>query len=296
MSNELDLYQNNDLAPYSPGTGLAPITPADDWGITDVDYFSERPAFAPDVAPEMQQVLQQIGAVISGDLLKLGHPVAWVNATLNWYQKNIGNPPQPVQRRHNFNLHDQAGDPLAESFGNHCKVIDASQEFVSNCLWLLGQMQQRLTGNAVPAQGRAHTGTSAEAILDSLDDKTYDFVVKHNANVAGQTEAYLRAKWKDSYTQNIALANSYLANLPASHQAHFDQFEPGTWTLSLNSATTIEGLFQMAVGGNNLPTGSALQTEIMQIENFMRENRKAYNRDLQIQGRLRTLYSIRDGS
>lgn len=293
MSNDIDLYSNNDLAPYSPGT-VVPITPDnDDWGDLSPDYLAEHPAFAPDVAPEMAQVLQQIGQVISGDLLKLGHPVAWVNSTLNWYRQNIGKQPTHVQRRHSFDLHDQKDDPLAESFGNHCKQIGASQEYVSNCLWLLGQMQQRLTGGQ---QQRAPAGNSAEAILDSLDDKTYDFVVKHNANVAGQTEAYLRAKWKDSYTQNIALANSYLANLPASHQAHFDQFEPGTWTLSLNSATTIEGLFQMAVGGNNLPTGSALQTEIMQIENFMRENRKAYNRDLQIQGRLRTLYSIRDGS
>ena len=302
MPNDIDVFHNGDLQPYSPGTGLQPITPADSWGDVPVDYLSERHSVqpSPDVAPEMQQVIREIGAVISGDLLRLGHPVAWVNAALDWHTKHFGTNPGRVQRRHSFNLHGHKGDPLAESFGNAMARAGVSQEFISNSLWLLEEMHRRLTaGNGVPAHAGAPAqanlagGGRASDIIDNLDDKTFAFVERHNQNVAAQTEAYLRSKWRDSYSQNIATANQYLANLPESHRAYFDQFEPGTWTLSLNSATTIEGLFKMAIGGHNLPSGSALATEIAQIENLMRTNRKAYNNDIQIQSRYRTLLELR---
>lgn len=292
MSNDIEVFHNGDLAPYSPGGDLAPITPADSWGI-EPDYLSERPSVQPSPDVQLQAVYAEVGRVIASDMLKLGHPQAWVSATLNWYSQNIGRDPGRVQRKHRFNLHDQAGDALAEAFGNHCAKIGASQEYVSNVLWLLGEAAKRLTGAPQQVQQNAQSGTSASAILDSLDDKTYDYVVRHNENVKGQTEAYLRAKWRDSCSQNIATANQYLANLPESHRAYFDQFEPGTWTLSLNSATTVEGLFKMAIGGHNLPSGSALATEIAQIERLMREDRKTYNRDIQIQARYRTLLELR---
>lgn len=296
MSNELESYQGGDLAPYGTGTGLQPYSPQDDWGNTDADYLAERPAhaFAPDVAPEMVPVLREIGAVISGDLLRLGHPVAWVNAALDWHTKHFGTTPTRVQRRHNFNLHAHAGDALAESFGNAMARAGVNQEFISNSLWLLEEMVRRLTaGNGVPAHAGAPTSGSASAILDSLDDKTFAYVERHNQNVASQTEAYLRGKYGDAYPQVIATANKYLANLPESDRAFFDAFEPNSWTLSLNSATTVEGLYRNAVGGHNLPSGSALATEIAQIENLMRTNRKAYNNDIQLQSRYRTLLELR---
>lgn len=296
MSNDLYQPDGGQVAPFQPGGDLQPYSPQDDWGRTDVDYLDNRAehAFAPDAAPEMQQVYREIGITIAADLQRLNHPMAWINAAQNWYAKNIGTEPRVERKQHRFDLHSHAGDPLAESFGNMAHRCGASQEFVSNALWLLEEMVRRLTaGNSVPAHAGAPTSGSATAILDSLDDATYDYVVRHNANVAAQTESYLRAKWRDSYSQNLATANQYLANLPESHRDHFDQFEPGTWTLALNSATTIEGLFKNAIGGHNLPTGAGLQAEIAQIERLMRENRKAYNSDLQIQSRYRTLLELR---
>lgn len=301
MSNDLDVFHNGDLAPYTPG-GVDLYTPSaeDSWG-SEPDCLDSRGVQpSPDVAPEMVPVLREIGAVISGDLLRLGHPVAWVNAALDWHTKHFGTTPTRVQRRHGFDLHGHKGDPLAESFGNAMARAGVNQEFISNALWLLEEMHRRLTaGNGVPAHAGAPAqvnlagGGRASDIIDNLDDKTFAYVERHNQNVAAQTEAYLRGKYGDAYPQVIATANKYLANLPESDRAFFDAFEPNSWTLSLNSATTVEGLYRNAVGGHNLPSGSALATEIAQIENLMRTNRKAYNNDIQLQSRYRTLLELR---
>lgn len=293
MSNDLERYSGGgDLAPYSPG-GVDLFTPSaeDNWGV-EPDYLDSR-GVQPSTDPQLAEVHREIGITIAADLQRLGHPQAWVNAAQAWYAANIGKELGRVQRRHSFNLHAHAGDALAESFGNAMARAGVNQEFVSNALWLLEEMVRRLTaGNGVPAHAGAPTTGSAEAILDSLDDRTYDYVVRHNETVKSQTEAYLRSKWRDSYEQNVATAAAYLAQLPASHRAHFDAFEPGTWTLALNSATTVEGLFKQSLGGA-LPSGAALATEIMQLEDYMRRDRRAYNKNLQAQSRLRTLYELR---
>ncbi|MNC67445.1 hypothetical protein D3C75_1179450 [compost metagenome] len=56
-------------------------------------------------------------------------------------------------------------------------------------------------------------------------------------------------------------------------------------------------MFDAATGAHNIPkSGGAVQAEINQIESLMRTpaTRRAYMNDPQLQGRLRTLYEIRD--
>src|SRR3990167_2103453 len=145
MSQDLDLYSNGgQVVPIQPGTDLYQPSAEDSWDQAP-DYLSDHaPAPAPSQEAQLQQVQAEVGRVIASDMAKLGHPQAWINASLRWYQQNIGRDPGHVQRRHNFNLYDQKGDGLAEAWGNHCQEIGASQEYVSNVLWLLGEAVKRL--------------------------------------------------------------------------------------------------------------------------------------------------------
>jgi hypothetical protein len=305
MSNDIDLYNGGDIQPYNPGQPLAPLQP-DTWGATDVDLLREDhhqhqsgptlfgAALPPSATPQqVAQTLNEIQAVIVGDLMRLGHPQSSINAAVNWFQNNARKTPVRETKRHSYNLHDQAGDLVAESFGNAMAKAGATQEFISNCLWLLGELNKRLgASQGKPAHGRAPQTTDP---LDSLNDQQYEWVIKANQAAALQTEITLRRKWGDSsYVQNIQVAQEYLENLPPNEQRHFNQYTTG-WIHSLNTVEVLEFLFNNAIGAGNIPTsGGAVQAEINQIEGLMRTHRAAYNKDSQIQARLRTLYSIRD--
>lgn len=304
MSNDIDVYSGGGgLAPYSPSQ---PLAPAPDWNSNVPDTLTPREvadhqhssgqlfgATMPVGATEQQvsQTLNEIQAVIAGDLMRLGHPQNYINAAISWFQTNARKTPARETKRHSYNLHDQAGDLVAESFGNAMAKAGATQEFISNCLWLLGELNKRLGAS----QGKPMPRTAPQTTdpLDSLDDAQYAAVIKANQAAALQTEITLRRKWGDSsYLQNVQVAQEYLESLPPSEQAHFNQYTMG-FIHSLNTVEVLEFLFNNAIGAGNIPSG-AVQAEINQIENLMRTNKAAYNKDNQIQARLRTLYNIRD--
>ncbi|KXK67584.1 hypothetical protein BC89_30665 [Pseudomonas monteilii] len=242
--------------------------------------------------------MTEIQAIISGDLMRLGHPQSSINAAITWFQNSARKTPVREPKRHSYNLHDQAGDLIAESWANAMACAGVTQEFISNCLWLLGELNKRLGGKA-PAQGRASNST--EAMLSQLSDKDYAAVVKINEQAQANTMQVLQRKWGEyTYLQNIAIAQRYLDSLPAIEQAHFDQFTSVNgvdWIDLRNTAEFVTAMFDAATGAHNIPTsGGAVQAEINQIESLMRTpvTRRAYMNDPQLQGRLRTLYDIRD--
>lgn len=288
MSNDLERYSGGDLQPYSPG-GVDLYTPTAEshWG-DEPNYLDNR-QLQPSTDAQMQAVYAEVGRVIASDMLKLGHPQAWISATLQWYSQNIGRDPGRVQRKHRFNLHDQAGDALAEAFGNHCAKIGASQEYVSNVLWLLGEAAKRLTG--APQQVRP-TAVSSDP-TDQLSDSQYEAVLAANERAIASTLGYLRDLWGSSYDANLALVKKTFAALPVAEQEHLSQYSSG-WIKASNTPEVLLGLYRQAIGSGSLPkSGAEVSREIASIENVMKTNRKQYMKDDQLQARYRELLRMR---
>lgn len=305
MANELDLY-NGELQPYSP----QPLAPShDDWGQVPADYLTEREAYQgqrqsgglqlfgealPPGATEEQitYVLTEIAALISADLMRLNHSQSFITAALNWFRDNVRRTPQREQKRHSYNLYSWVGDPVAESFGNAMARAGASQEFVSNCLYLMEELSRRLGAS----QGQPMPRTAPQnSPGDGLSDAEYNALYDYNEKMKPHTDGILRAKWKDSYHANLRMVDDYLQSLSAVEKAHFDTFL-NNGLHALNDPTVILGLYAQAVGAGSIPSGgAALQDEINAIENLMKTDRKSYLKDERLQARYRHLLTLRDG-
>jgi hypothetical protein len=316
MSNEIDIYDGGggELQPYSPSQPLAPA-PSPDWGRTDVDVLTQREIddyqgsgsvqlFGQPIPPgttpqQIQQVLGEAGGIYLSDFSKLGHPHSLTQAAIQFFMTNATKPPQQVRRHHAFNLHDQAGDWLAESFGNYLHSLGGTQaqkqKFLSDSLWWLGELNKRLgASQGKPAQGRAPISSANP--LGELTDAQFDVLIKHNDQVKAQTMGVIQDKYgKYSANQVIDIAQKYLASLPARDQAHFDQWTGSwPWVHMLNTVEALEGLYNMAIGAGSLPTsGAEIAREIASIENVMKTERKKYLADNQLQARYRTLLGLR---
>lgn len=315
MSNDIDLYNGGDIQPYNPGQPLAPLQP-DTWGATDVDLLREDhhqhqsgptlfgAAMPAGTTPQaIQSVLGEIGGTYLSDFTKLNYPSALIQSAISFFMENATKQARQVTPRHSFKLPNElSNDWLAVLFANHLQGLSGTQhekqQFLNASLAWIDKLNKHLNSQRLgasqgkPAHGRAPQTTEP---LDSLNDQQYEWVIKANQAAALQTEITLRRKWGDSsYLQNVQVAQEYLENLPPSERAHFNQYTTG-WIHSLNTVEVIEFLFNNAIGAGNIPTaGGAVQAEINQIENLMRTNKAAYNKDNQIQARLRTLYNIRD--
>ncbi|UVJ44999.1 hypothetical protein NVV94_05295 [Pseudomonas sp. LS1212] len=303
MSTDIDIYEPGELQPYSPSPPLSPS--ADNWGNTDVDVLSPQeiaahqgsgpirlfgelmPAGA--TQQQVEQVLGEISGIYQGDMSRLGHPFKWSSAATSWFHQTAMQPRQE-QKRHSYDLHDQASDPVANSFGNAMAKVGASQEFISNSLWWLGEATKRLGGSqgSAPAQGRA---TSSE---DDLTDVEWAELHRRNERTKMDTEVVLRKRWGTSYEANIQVIQDYFNGLPARDQAHLTQIS--NVGVLLNTVQAMELLFNSAIGSGSLPTsGGAVANEIASIEHAMKHERKKYLADPQLQARYRTLINIRDG-
>lgn len=328
MSNDFDVVPfdgGNEIQPYDPGLPiLAPLSPTPDaWGRDDVltpqeiaNYQSQSgptlfgAALPPGTtAQQINAILGELGGVYMADMAKLGYPSHLVQGAIAFITANAAKAPTKVRRQHSFKLPiDQAGDWLAESFGNHLhglsgtqqqkqQFLDASLQWLALANKKLGATQAQPVGTL--AQGSATRST--EALLNSLNDKDYAAVVKINEQALASTLQILQQRWGEfTYKQNIQIAQNYLNSLPVHEQRHFDQFtnvNGVNWVHMHNTVEFITAMFDAATGAHNIPTsGGAVQAEINQIESLMRTpaTRRAYMNDSQLQGRLRTLYNIRD--
>ncbi|MGQ7959888.1 hypothetical protein ACUTAF_19585 [Pseudomonas sp. SP16.1] len=297
MANDLDLYSSGGLEPYSHHD--QPLVPtAGDWG-AEHDLLTDHapmPALQPDAA--QAQHLGQLGAVFMGDFSQLGHDQRHIRLAIDWFMQAVNNPPRQERKRHNYNLFEHEGDPVFHAFANFAHDHGFPARFIQNACWWVSEFMRRIDGSAAPTSpghGRSPSLSSAKAYEASLSDAEFNQLHDINVHAAARTESTLRQRWGQSYDRNIAATNEFLAGLPEREREALDRYTTGGVHF-MNSVEGIELLFNQAIGGNNLPRGGSLQTEIQAIENLMRTNRRAYNNDERLQARYRTLLDLRVGN
>ena len=306
MANDLELYDGGgDIAPYAPSQ---PLAPSPDWGTQlsprEIDDYQSQSGqgqvqlFGENVPATQQQVAQamtEISALIASDLMRLGHQQSHINAALQWFQNSAQKTPVREAKRHSYQLYDQAGDLAAESWANAMARAGATQEFVSNCLWLMAELVKRLDAQQVPTAMDGPT-TSADP-TDQLSDQQFNVLVQHNENVKAQTVNRLAAKYGEyTYRQVIELAQTHLESLPLADRQYFDTYTGGwPWTHMLSTFEAIDALYGMAIGANSIGDGASIAREIAQFEAMLKVpcERAKYNKDPQLQARLLELYRRR---
>lgn len=313
-NNEIDLYNGGELAPVN--NPLQPLAPSPDtWGNTQLtpreidDYQSQRSGglqlfgepMPPGTTPQqVQATLGEVAGVYLSDFSKLGHPNKLIQSAISFFMENATKPPRQVRRNHSFNLHDQAGDWLAESFGNFLHSLSGTQaskqKFLSDSLWWLGELNKKLGANQqqVGTQPPRTAPHSTEALLSQLSEADYNKVVAINDKALANTMQVLQQRWGEyTFRQNIEIAQNYLNSLPANEQKHFDQFTTG-WVHMRNTPEFIIAMFDAATGAHSLPRdGAGIAREIAECERCMKTNRKQWLADSALQARYRTLLQMR---
>lgn len=117
-----------------------------------------------------------------------------------------------------------------------------------------------------------------------------------------ETEDLLRQSWGGDYRANINLIGSLIeSTFGAEHKEVILNARDPDGRAIMNIPGVLEGLAELSRKVNPVaqlapPGGDPAQTlnsEIAELEKFMREDRKAYNHDEPAQARLRQLYDIR---
>ncbi|WP_433737437.1 hypothetical protein [Pseudomonas putida] len=314
MSNDIDLYDNTDIQPYNPGVPLlSPLSPTPDtWGNNEIlreDQHHQSgptlfgsPVAAGTTPQQIQGVLAEIGGAYLSDFTKLNYPSHLIQSAITFFMDNATKPARQVQRQHKFDLHNETGDWLAESFGNYLQGLAGTQQqkqqFLDNSLIWLEKLNKRLNSQQVrsePVPRRASNST--EAILNSLSDADYNKVIKINEQALARTMQVLQQRWGDyTFQQNIEVAQNYFNRLPVNEQQFFDQFTTVNGTPYVHMRNTVEfitAMFDAATGAHNLPTGAGIAQEIAECEKVMRTNRKEWLADSALQARYRTLLDMR---
>lgn len=310
MSNDLEILSGGDLQPYDAGQPVAPLSPGDNWGVTDVDLLREDhhhqsggvKLFGESLPPgttaqQVDAMLGQLGGAFMSDFSSLGYPNHMINAAIQFMTANATKTPYYVTPKHNFNLHGQ-DDYLGHAFANMVQGLNVSprakQQFVTACLQWLARAAQQLHKAPAGSGDQPRMAPINTDPTEQLTDAQYQQLVDHNNRVQSKTMQVLEQRWGQyTYKQNLDIAQKYLASLPAADQAHFDRWTGSfPWTHMLNTVEALTGLYNMAVG--SLPKdGPGITREIAHIEAAMRQDRKAYLNNPQLQARYRTLLDMR---
>lgn len=319
MPNDIDISSAGDLQPYDPGQpALAPLSPSPDtWGRDDVLTPQEIANYQGQTGPtlfgaalppgtssqQIQVVLAELGAAYAIEFANLGYPSTLVQQTIQFISSIALKSPRQVRRQHNFDLHNETGDWLAESFANHLQTLGGTiqqrQRFLDASLqWLaLANKKLAVTQTQVGRQAHGSAPRSTEAMLAQLSDADYNKVVKINEQALASAMQTLQQRWGEfTYLQNIQIAQKYLDSLPAHEQRHFDQFTNVNgvdWVHMHNTVEFITAMFDAATGAHNIPRdGAGIAAEIAECENVMRTNRKQWLADSALQARYRTLLDL----
>lgn len=122
--------------------------------------------------------------------------------------------------------------------------------------------------------------------------------------------ASLQAEWGDRFDGNLSLIRGFVSKLPPALQAGLANARDGTGRAVLNDPETLRYLVSLSAGSVPASQPSRQQSsqwqqpqqqqpaanvhaEIRRLEDYMRTNRRAYNRDEAAQARLRELYALR---
>lgn len=197
------------------------------------------------------------------------------NAVMNWFESPVGTD----ERSHSYNLDAFAfgsdETKLLNGVLNELSRSGASQADAERVLrWYTDPNNDSITGRDHIAIAREYTELLREA--EALDTKDRD-----NAATA------MRERWGLLYDDHRKTIRQYLNSLPFEERESIESERLGDGSLALNDPDRLEALYRQAIG--ELPSGQSLTAEIKQIEELMRTNRKAYNKDLQMQARYREL-------
>lgn len=305
MSNDLDLYTPGGVQPYAPLPQPLVPTAEDNWG--DVpDYLSEHqrssapvqlfgtPLPSGSTAQDAERAISVIAGSYMASMANWGQPANLTDAAITWFRTAATQPPRREQRRHNYDLHDQAGDPVAENFANYMARFNAPQEFISNSIYFIEELERQQNNGSGhdQAQGRAPNTSDP---LDSLTDAEYEHVIKINDQAKAETMGYLKDLWGQSFQSNLRMVQEYFQNLPAREQEHLGQMTTG-WVAGTNTREVLLGLYQQAIGAGSISnSGAGIADEIAAIERLMVTDRRNYMRDERLQARYRHLLTLRDG-
>lgn len=126
-------------------------------------------------------------------------------------------------------------------------------------------------------------------------------IYDRNADLQEQTEEALRAEWGPEFKRNINLVNGVIATLPEAARDVFAGAKALDGTALFNNPDIMRWMVDMArkvnpvgtvvAGATNI---SAVDSELEQIENVMKDNRSAYNKDTKMQERYMQLLEAKE--
>jgi hypothetical protein len=150
----------------------------------------------------------------------------------------------------------------------------------------------------LPAEKIESTRRWATGAVSFSEAQTVAFDATHQA----ETAAELRGLWGDQFDANVASITRYLGSLPAGAGEAFLQARDDTGRALANDPAQLQRVLGMAQrrGGQNVqapPSSMAdVNAQIAGIEQTMRTDRSAYNRDDLMQARYRELLTLRQRS
>ena len=155
-----------------------------------------------------------------------------------------------------------------------------------------------------------HGSNAPASVTSAAIDAYYGIVEEQNAaemeandNAKRSGEDALRGEWGAEYRRNLNVVGNHLQSLPEEVQGALMEGRGGDGIALMNNPHVLKWLASVALEANPLATvvpgaganqAQAIGEEIATIENLMRTNRAAYNRDTAKQERLRELYGARE--
>ena len=155
-----------------------------------------------------------------------------------------------------------------------------------------------------------HSSNAPASVTSAAIDAYYGIVEEQNAaeieandNARRAGEDALRSEWGAEYRRNLNVVGNHLETLPEEVQGALLEGRGGDGVALMNNPHVLKWLASVALEANPLATvvpgaganqAQAIGEEIATIENLMRTNRAAYNRDTAKQERLRELYGARE--
>ena len=208
-----------------------------------------------------------------------------------WYRQAARTSPQREPIRHSYRAPVSHLPPELQaqftSFFNAMHAAGASEaEVAAAVAWyqaLASRLQQATPQSPAPSAPAAQARESmSEAQAAALDDADQQRALEE-----------LRRRWGSLVYQNLRTVRDYLLRLPRADRERLGSLCDDEGHAWLNSPDALVQLFEEA----STKTGPAagLLAEIQRLEDYMRDNRAAYNRDEPAQARLRELYRQRDG-
>jgi len=296
MNDYLPTVQGGDLAPYIPAEPLLPSAPP----APGIDYLPDYSPPQP-AAQHTEQAFNEVAEIFTNDMPRLGVPGHVADAAVQWYRGMVAAPVPHEPARHGYDLSGLTfapeDRPYVMAFANHMSRRGADQASVRAMIWWHGeltrrlqqaQQQQRQRQQPQPQQRPSQGNT-----LDDLTDAEYEYVMRRAEADRRRGMDELQIRWANDFEPRMRVVQNYFAGLPAHERDYLESAVTKGGVLAANSPDFIDRMYRQAIGG--MPTGSALQAEIAQLESRMKLDRRNYCKDTRLQLRLRELYRLRDG-